>query len=143
MTLMTESDLPLERIGRGKVRDVYAVDAERLLLVATDRVSAFDVVMREAVPRKGAVLTQMSAWWCKQLEGDVAHHMIARGCRRDRARRARTEGPGAATRRARHALPAHERSFPSNASYEVIFRARRGRNTRRAAPWPVSGWRRA
>jgi phosphoribosylaminoimidazole-succinocarboxamide synthase len=77
MTLMTESDLPLERIGRGKVRDIYAVDAERLLLVATDRVSAFDVVMREAVPRKGAVLTQMSAWWCKQLEGDVAHHMIA------------------------------------------------------------------
>ncbi len=77
MTLMTESDLPLQRIGRGKVRDIYAVDAERLLLVATDRVSAFDVVMREAVPRKGAVLTQMSAWWCRQLEGVVAHHVLA------------------------------------------------------------------
>jgi phosphoribosylaminoimidazole-succinocarboxamide synthase len=77
MTVMAESSLPIERIGKGKVRDIYAVDAERLLLVATDRVSAFDVVMREAVPRKGAVLTQLSAWWCKQLEGVVAHHVLA------------------------------------------------------------------
>ena len=56
------SDLPLRRIGRGKVRDIYEVDADRLLLVATDRVSAFDVVMNEAIPYKGAVLTQLSAW---------------------------------------------------------------------------------
>jgi phosphoribosylaminoimidazole-succinocarboxamide synthase len=77
MTVMAESSLPIERIGKGKVRDIYAVDAERLLLVATDRVSAFDVVMREAVPRKGAVLTQLSAWWCRQLEGVVAHHVLA------------------------------------------------------------------
>ena len=55
MMLMTTSDLPLERIARGKVRDVYAVDAERLLLVATDRVSAYDVVMAEPIPMKGAV----------------------------------------------------------------------------------------
>ena len=74
---MTASKLPLELLGRGKVRDVYAVDAERLLLVATDRVSAFDVVMREPVPRKGAVLTQLSAWWCRRLEGVVAHHVLA------------------------------------------------------------------
>ena len=59
------------------MRDVYAVDADRLLLVATDRVSAFDVVMGEAVPFKGQVLTQMSAWWCRQLEGVVSHHMIS------------------------------------------------------------------
>ena len=65
------TDLPLERVRRGKVRDVYAVDADRLLLVASDRVSAFDVVMNELVPHKGAVLTQITAW---------------RGRRRDRAR---------------------------------------------------------
>ena len=68
--------LPLFHAARGKVRDVYEVDDERLLLVATDRVSAFDVVMREAVPYKGIVLTQMTAWWLRQLESDVAHHMI-------------------------------------------------------------------
>jgi phosphoribosylaminoimidazole-succinocarboxamide synthase len=75
--MVTTSDLPLRRIGRGKVRDVYEVDAERLLLVATDRVSAFDVVMREAVPHKGIVLTQISAWWFSQLEALTAHHMLA------------------------------------------------------------------
>jgi phosphoribosylaminoimidazole-succinocarboxamide synthase len=74
---MTSSDLPLDKICQGKVRDVYAVDADRLLLVATDRLSAFDVVMREAIPFKGAVLTQMSAWWCRQLDGVVPHHMIS------------------------------------------------------------------
>jgi phosphoribosylaminoimidazole-succinocarboxamide synthase len=69
--------LPLFHAARGKVRDVYEVDDERLLLVATDRVSAFDVVMREAVPYKGIVLTQMTAWWLRQLESQVAHHMIS------------------------------------------------------------------
>jgi phosphoribosylaminoimidazole-succinocarboxamide synthase len=73
---MTTSDLPLKRLGRGKVRDIYEVDAERLLLVATDRISAFDVVMAEPVPFKGAVLTQISAWWFRQLDG-VRHHMIS------------------------------------------------------------------
>jgi phosphoribosylaminoimidazole-succinocarboxamide synthase len=48
-----------------------------LLLVATDRVSAFDVVMREPVPHKGAVLTQVTAWWLRQLEGDLTHHMLS------------------------------------------------------------------
>ena len=77
MVLMTMSDLPLKRIARGKVRDVYEVDSDRLLLVATDRVSAYDVVMAEPIPMKGAVLTQISAWWFRQLEGVVQHHMIA------------------------------------------------------------------
>ena len=77
MLLMTASDLPLRRIARGKVRDIYEVDGERLLLVATDRVSAYDVVMAEPIPMKGAVLTQTSAWWFRQLEGVVKHHMIA------------------------------------------------------------------
>ncbi|HVE77297.1 MAG TPA: phosphoribosylaminoimidazolesuccinocarboxamide synthase [Gemmatimonadaceae bacterium] len=77
MTVMAASDLPLRRLGRGKVRDLYEVDRERLLLVATDRVSAFDVVMREAIPYKGAVLTQITAWWLRQLESVVAHHMVS------------------------------------------------------------------
>ena len=77
MVLMTTSDLPLRRIARGKVRDVYEVDDDRLLLVATDRVSAYDVVMAEPIPMKGAVLTQVSAWWFRQLGGQVRHHMIS------------------------------------------------------------------
>src|SRR3954468_16892257 len=77
MTTMLASDLPLLRIGRGKVRDIYAVDDDRLLLVTTDRISAFDVVMAETIPMKGAVLTQISAWWFGQLEGVVPHHMIS------------------------------------------------------------------
>src|SRR5947199_2100045 len=77
MTTMLSSDLPLEKIGRGKVRDSYAVDDNRLLLVTTDRISAFDVVMAETIPMKGTVLTQISAWWFGQLEGVVPHHMIS------------------------------------------------------------------
>jgi phosphoribosylaminoimidazole-succinocarboxamide synthase len=77
MTTMLASDLPLPRIGRGKVRDIYAVGDDRVLLLTTDRISAFDVVMAETIPMKGAVLTQISAWWFGQLEGVVPHHMIS------------------------------------------------------------------
>src|SRR3954465_15491787 len=75
--LMEASALPLTPFRRGKVRDVYVVDDQRLLLVATDRVSAFDVVMAETIPHKGAVLTQITAWWLRQLERTVAHHMLS------------------------------------------------------------------
>jgi phosphoribosylaminoimidazole-succinocarboxamide synthase len=77
MTTIGTTDLPLECVRRGKVRDVYAVGADRLLLVASDRVSAFDVVMRELVPHKGAVLTQITAWWLRQFESEVEHHMLS------------------------------------------------------------------
>ena len=77
MTLMETSGLPLTPFRRGKVRDVYAVDEDRLLLVATDRVSAFDVVLAEAVPHKGTVLTQITAWWLRQLGPRIDHHMIS------------------------------------------------------------------
>jgi phosphoribosylaminoimidazole-succinocarboxamide synthase len=77
MTAVATTHLPLRRIGRGKVRDIYEVDDERLLLVATDRVSAFDVVMREPIPHKGMVLTQISAWWFEQLADLTKHHMIS------------------------------------------------------------------
>src|ERR1700752_4219774 len=77
MNAMLASDLPLPRIGRGKVRDIYAVGDDRVLLLTTDRISAFDVVMAETIPMKGAVLTQISAYWFKKLEGTVPHHMIS------------------------------------------------------------------
>jgi phosphoribosylaminoimidazole-succinocarboxamide synthase len=75
--LMEASALPLAPLRRGKVRDVYIVDDDRLLLVATDRVSAFDVVMAETIPEKGAVLTQITAWWLRQLESRVDHHLLS------------------------------------------------------------------
>jgi phosphoribosylaminoimidazole-succinocarboxamide synthase len=77
MTVSSLQSLPLRHMRRGKVREVYAIDDDRLLLVATDRVSAFDVVMAEPIPHKGAVLTQITAWWLNQLAGDVRHHMIS------------------------------------------------------------------
>jgi phosphoribosylaminoimidazole-succinocarboxamide synthase len=77
MTMAHLEALPLRHVRRGKVREVYAVDDDRLLLVATDRVSAFDVVMAEPIPFKGAVLTQITAWWLRQLEREVHHHMIS------------------------------------------------------------------
>ena len=77
MTTMLASDLPLPRLGRGKVRDIYAAGDDRVLLVTTDRISAFDVVMGETIPLKGAVLTQISAFWFRRLESVVPHHMIS------------------------------------------------------------------
>jgi phosphoribosylaminoimidazole-succinocarboxamide synthase len=73
---LAESRLPLPLLRRGKVREVYEVDAAHLLLVASDRVSAFDIVMREPIPRKGAVLTQMSAFWFQRLAGVVPSHFV-------------------------------------------------------------------
>ena len=73
---MVESRLPLPLLRQGKVREVYEVDAEHLLLVASDRVSAFDVVMREPIPRKGAVLTQISAFWFERLAQVFPSHYI-------------------------------------------------------------------
>lgn len=76
---LVQSRLPLPLVRRGKVREVYEVDAHHLLIVASDRVSAFDVVMREPVPRKGAVLTQISAFWFEQLaEVFPSHYITAR-----------------------------------------------------------------
>ena len=74
--VLTESRLPLPLLRQGKVREVYEVDAEHLLLVASDRVSAFDVVMNQAIPRKGAVLTQISAFWFDRLGSVVDTHFV-------------------------------------------------------------------
>jgi phosphoribosylaminoimidazole-succinocarboxamide synthase len=75
-TTLTASALPLPLLRRGKVREVYEVDELRLLLVASDRISAFDVVMKEPVPAKGAVLTQLSSFWFGRFEGLVPHHCL-------------------------------------------------------------------
>ncbi|HJQ21408.1 MAG TPA: phosphoribosylaminoimidazolesuccinocarboxamide synthase [Gemmatimonadaceae bacterium] len=83
VAVSTLPPIPLRHLRRGKVREVYEVDDARLLIVATDRVSAFDVVMNEPVPYKGAVLTQITAWWLRTLErpsdasSTVRHHMIS------------------------------------------------------------------
>jgi len=70
----TLSDLKLER--RGKVRDVYAVDEDRLLIVATDRISAFDSVSPTPIERKGEVLTALSRFWFAKLGHIVPHHLL-------------------------------------------------------------------
>src|SRR6266699_659724 len=74
MTLVTAA-LPLFR--RGKVREMYAVDDDRLLMVASDRVSAFDVVMDEPIPGKGAALTALSAFWFRKTTDLVRNHLIS------------------------------------------------------------------
>src|SRR6266446_3227621 len=68
----TLADLKLVR--RGKVRDVYAVDADRLLMVATDRISAFDSVSPTPIERKGEVLTALSRFWFARLAHVVPNH---------------------------------------------------------------------
>jgi len=77
MTALRESALPLPVVRRGKVREVYRVDDERLLLVASDRISAFDVVLDQPVPDKGAVLTQLSAFWFGRLAAASPHHCLS------------------------------------------------------------------
>jgi phosphoribosylaminoimidazole-succinocarboxamide synthase len=69
----TITSLPL--LARGKVRDNYAVGADRLLMVASDRISAFDVIMTEPIPGKGELLTQMALFWFEQLKGIVPNHL--------------------------------------------------------------------
>ena len=77
MSAIASTELPLPLIAQGKVRDVYAVGDDRLLLVATDRISAFDVVLPQPIPHKGAVLTQLTAWWLPQLEDITPNHLIS------------------------------------------------------------------
>ncbi|WP_299952781.1 phosphoribosylaminoimidazolesuccinocarboxamide synthase [uncultured Modestobacter sp.] len=78
------SGVPFELVARGKVREVYAVDDARLLLVASDRVSAYDHVLPTPIPDKGRVLTALSVWWFEQLapvlaEHGAEHHLLASG----------------------------------------------------------------
>jgi phosphoribosylaminoimidazole-succinocarboxamide synthase len=73
---MLESHVPsLQRIHQGKVRDIYAVDAQHMLIVTTDRLSAFDVVMPDPIPGKGRVLTQISNFWFERTKHIVPNHL--------------------------------------------------------------------
>jgi phosphoribosylaminoimidazole-succinocarboxamide synthase len=69
--------LPLPHVHSGKVRDIFALDDDRLLMVTSDRISAFDVVMDEPIPQKGRVLTAMSAFWFEQTADIVAGHLLS------------------------------------------------------------------
>ncbi|MGE5118367.1 MAG: phosphoribosylaminoimidazolesuccinocarboxamide synthase [Betaproteobacteria bacterium] len=73
--LLATSITSLPLVARGKVRDNYAVGDDRLLMVATDRLSAFDVVMGEPIPGKGEVLTRMALFWFERLAGIVPNHL--------------------------------------------------------------------
>ena len=71
-----ETKLPLPFVGRGKVRDIYAVGGDQLLIVTSDRLSAFDVVLPDPIPYKGQVLTQISIFWFNLLSSVVPNHLI-------------------------------------------------------------------
>ena len=71
-----QTNLPLPVIGRGKVRDIYAVGDDKLLIVTTDRLSAFDVVLPNPIPNKGRVLTQISIFWFNFFKDLLPHHLI-------------------------------------------------------------------
>jgi len=74
---LTESSIPaLPLVARGKVRDVYAVGGDKLLMIATDRISAFDCILGSPIPGKGRVLTQISLFWFELLQDIVPNHLI-------------------------------------------------------------------
>lgn len=78
-TAIATTTLPFPLVRRGKVRDVYDAGRDRLLIVATDRISAFDVVMPQPIPFKGAVLTQITAWWLARSGVFAPNHLITAG----------------------------------------------------------------
>ncbi|MGD2117046.1 MAG: phosphoribosylaminoimidazolesuccinocarboxamide synthase [Chromatiales bacterium] len=76
MNALLESDLPqLQLINRGKVRDIYAVDDRHMLIVTTDRLSAFDVIMSQPIPGKGEVLTRVANFWFERTAGLIPNHL--------------------------------------------------------------------
>ena len=111
---------------RGKVRDIYDL-GDRLLIVATDRISAFDVVMANGIPYKGIVLTEISKFWFDFLSGAVEHHLSTTAWRTSPSRSAITR-----SWRAGACWSRRSRSCPSSASSEGTWPARAGRSTSRA-----------
>ena len=76
MGVVTKTDLPLKVFKKGKVRDVYETNDE-LLLIVTDRISAFDFVLHEPIPKKGICLTQISKFWFDYFKDTIPSHMIS------------------------------------------------------------------
>ncbi len=73
---LLHTDLPLPRLGQGKVRDLYDL-GDRILIIATDRLSAFDAVLPTGIPRRGEVLTRLSAWWFAHTAAIIPNHLIS------------------------------------------------------------------
>lgn len=73
--VLTESCLPLKLFNRGKVRDIYELN-DKLLIVSTDRISAFDVVLPNGIPHKGEALNRLSAYWFNELRGIIPNHLV-------------------------------------------------------------------
>ncbi|WP_435106285.1 phosphoribosylaminoimidazolesuccinocarboxamide synthase [Arhodomonas sp. AD133] len=98
-----ESDLPsLRRLARGKVRDLYEVDDEHLLIVTTDRISAFDVILPDPIPGKGAVLTALSRFWFDRMAHILPNHLAElplEAVLPDPAERAQVDGRALVVRR--------------------------------------------
>jgi phosphoribosylaminoimidazole-succinocarboxamide synthase len=107
-SVVFETDIKsLERLHRGKVRDVYAIDADSLLIITTDRLSAFDVVLPDPIPGKGQVLNRISNFWFARTRHIVPNHLIDRPLAEvlpDPAERAQAEGRCMIARRLK-ALP--------------------------------------
>ena len=76
MNIISKTDLPLKIFKKGKVRDVYKIE-DNLLLIVTDRISAFDFVLKESIPQKGICLNQISKFWFDFFRNDVGNHMIS------------------------------------------------------------------
>src|SRR5215472_10312030 len=74
--VVLQTDLPLPRFGAGKVRDTYDL-GDRLLMVTTDRISAFDCVLPNGIPDKGRVLTQLSAFWFDRTRDLIPNHLLS------------------------------------------------------------------
>src|SRR5438445_6219440 len=74
---VTDTALPLKLFARGKVRDTYELGPDRLLMVATDRISAFDHVLPNGIPDRGKVLTQLSIFWFSQTDTFQANHLVS------------------------------------------------------------------
>ncbi len=76
MSVVTETELPLKVFKKGKVRDIYEID-DKLLLIVSDRISAFDFVLHEPIPKKGICLTQISKFWFEYFKNSVPSHLIS------------------------------------------------------------------
>ena len=77
MEVISQTNLPLKIVKRGKVRDIYEIDKERLLIVSTDRISAFDVVLPNPIPFKGIVLNLLSVFWFKKTKKIIENHLVS------------------------------------------------------------------
>ena len=76
MNTVYQSQIDLPLVAKGKVRDMYAVGEDKLLIVTTDRLSAFDVVLPDPIPNKGKVLNQLTVFWLEYFKDTISQHLI-------------------------------------------------------------------